>query len=180
RFASWLKQGKEELFKERQKREKPALDDKSILSWNALALAGICDAGRFLGKKAYVDLAKELANAIETHFKAEGGYFRIFKNGKRSIPAFLEDIATLCQAYLALYQTSFEEEWLFKARDLADLVIADFADEETGLFYFVSSHAEKLVVRKKDLGDDVIPSANAQMVINFYLLHAYFGESDYK
>ena len=35
----------------------PARDDKVVAAWNGLAIAGLCDAGRLLGREEYVDAA---------------------------------------------------------------------------------------------------------------------------
>ena len=51
----------QKLFNVRQKRIKPALDDKSLTSWNALMMIGLCDAYAAFKKEKY------LYDAIEMH-----------------------------------------------------------------------------------------------------------------
>lgn len=171
--------GKRLLNEIRENRIKPALDDKCILSWNALTLEGLSDTARYLQDRTILEKASKLAEAIEEGFCSNGHYFRIVKGSHAAIPAFLEDLAALCSAYIALYQAGFEEKWLYRAKDLAEEVYTHFYDEQTGMFFFVSSGSEQLIARKKDLGDDVIPSGNSIMAINFMKLHHYFGVSKY-
>lgn len=167
------------LYTWRNKRIKPALDDKCILSWNALSLEGFSEAARYLQDPDLLAKALKHAHAIETYFLQDGAYYRIVKGSQTRIPAFLEDLAALCSAYISLYQACFEEKWLYRARAIADTVFRNFYDESTGLFFFVSSDSEQLITRKKDLGDDVIPSGNSLMALNFMKLHHYFGDPKY-
>ncbi|MHB1279407.1 MAG: thioredoxin domain-containing protein [Bacteroidia bacterium] len=174
-----LAAGKNVLREWRGKRIKPALDDKCILSWNALALEGYAEAARYLQDPYLLNKALKHAEALETFFLKEEQYYRIVKGTETRIPAFLEDLAALCSAYISLYQVCFEEKWLYRAREIADLVYRNFYDKNTGLFFFVSSDSEQLITRKKDLGDDVIPSGNSMMALNFMKLHHYFGDINY-
>lgn len=174
-----IEEGRSYLLSKRRERIKPALDDKCILAWNALALEGLSDAARYLGDVEIGKKAESLALAIEEHALTKGKYHRIVKNGKASIPAFLEDLSALCSAYISLYQFNFEEKWLIRAKDIADEIIASFLDEKTGLFYFISHHAEPLIARKKDLSDDVLPGANSSFAICLIKLHHYFAVSEY-
>lgn len=177
RFSKELEETRRSLLALRQKREKPGLDTKCILSWNALLLEGLCDAARFISPEKYTEKALSLAVAIETHFKKGTEYHRLSKG---NIPAFLEDMSALCSAYIALYQICFDEQWLLKAREIANAIMVHFYDKDTGFFFFVSERSERLIVRKKDLHDDVIPSANAQLASCFLKLYHYFLEPEWK
>ena len=44
----------------------PGLDDKRILSWNALAIAALADAGAVLGRADYLDAARSCAEFVWT------------------------------------------------------------------------------------------------------------------
>ena len=52
------------LLKEREKRIRPALDDKILTSWNALMIKGYVDAYRTLNKKEYLNKALKNAHFI--------------------------------------------------------------------------------------------------------------------
>lgn len=179
-FDALLTQANQTLLKERQKRIAPALDDKVILSWNALMLEALCDAYQAFNKPEYLHQAQELAHFCESAFKQDGQYYRIYKNGVRSIPAFLEDLSALQSAYLSLYQVSGDEAYALAAKDIANDILNRFVDEETPFFYFTPKEQNDLAVRKKDLGDDVISSGNSMLCLNFKKLHALFAESTYK
>lgn len=161
-------------------RIKPGLDDKCILSWNSLYLEALAIAAKELKNPQWLQKAVHLEVAIKGCFQSQGNYYRIVKNGNPSIPAFLEDLANLCAAYIALYQASFDSVYLVKAKELADLILSKYHDEESGFFFFNASDGPQLIARKKQIVDDVIPSPNSVMAINLLKLYFYFGESLYQ
>ncbi|TNE79510.1 MAG: thioredoxin domain-containing protein [Bacteroidetes bacterium] len=163
----------------RAKRIEPALDDKVLLSWNALYLEGLCDAYRAFQNPAYLDKALALAEFIEAEMYQDGVYYRVYKQGL-SVPAFLEDLASLSLAYTALYQVCFDERYLVKAKVILDDILNRFSDEEAVLFYFTPSEQADLQVRKKDATDDVISSGNAMVCRALHQRYHYFGEPAYK
>lgn len=168
------------LMAYREQRIRPGLDDKIILCWNALLLKALAEAYQAFGDPALLELALGNYRFIRAHLVKEQHLFRIYKDGKTTIPAFLEDYAALVQALIALYQVTFDEEMILLATGLVETVMREFSDEETGLFYFTSLHDDPLVSRKKDLTDDVIPSANAMLALGLHQLFYYTGNTDYR
>src|SRR5205085_5885611 len=45
------------LLAARERRVRPDRDDKVVAAWNGLAISGLVDAGRLLGREEYVDAA---------------------------------------------------------------------------------------------------------------------------
>jgi uncharacterized protein YyaL (SSP411 family) len=168
------------LFETRQQRVRPGLDDKILTSWNALMLKGYVDAYHALGRAEYLETAIANANFLFKNMMEEDGrLWRNFKNGKSSINAFLDDYALLTQAFIALYQATFEEEWLQRAKKLMDYAILHFSEEESGLFFYTSDIDPPLVARQKEMSDNVIPSSNAIMANNLQQLGQYFYDQAY-
>ena len=62
----------------------------------------------------------------------EGRLWRTSKDGKAHISGYLEDYAALIDAFLELYQTTFDERWFNTARQLADTVLARFRAPDGG------------------------------------------------
>ena len=115
------------LKKERNKRSRPRLDDKILTSWNGLMLKGLVDAYRYVGNEDYLDLALKNAAFIEREMiKEDGSLYRNHKEGKSSINAFLDDYATVIDAYFSLYEVTFDEKWLDLAKSLLDYSKAHF------------------------------------------------------
>ena len=179
-LKSSLSKSKQLLLKKRDERIRPGTDDKILCSWNALALNGYIEAYKAFNDEAYLDKAIKNANFIKKTFIQSD--FRLNRNykGKQSvINAFLDDYALLIEAYINLYQVTFDESWLYLSKDLMDYAISYFYDEETGMFYYTSHRDNALVARKMELADNVIPGSNSTMATNLYLLSLYFYDQEY-
>jgi uncharacterized protein YyaL (SSP411 family) len=176
-----ISNAKEILFKERDKRIKPGLDDKILTSWNALMLKGFTDAYNTFGEEKFLDAAIKNAQFISSEMMdKDGRLYRNFKNGERSINGFLDDYSFTIEAFIALYESTFDENWLFKAKTLTDYVIQHFKDDESGLFYYTSDLDDSLITRKMELSDNVIPASNSSLAKGLFKLGNYFYNKQYK
>ena len=155
----------EAISKVAQTRIKPGLDDKLICSWNGLMLSGLIKAYEAFGDTRVLDLARKNAVFFKKYFirdvQTEGEEKGIGLWHVTKIPGFLDDYATYIKALCELYQITFEEEWLQIANALAKYVQANFYDSEEGLFYYTDVQSEKLIARKKEIYDNVIPASNS-------------------
>lgn len=168
------------LKKEREKRDKPRLDDKILTSWNGLALKGLTDAYRYLHDKEYLELALQNAHFILSKLIDEnGGLYHNHKNGKSTISGFLEDYAAVIDGFLSLYEVTYDEAWLSHSLKLTHYVIDNFSDTSTGLFYFTSNKEEIIIRKTIEVADNVIPSSNSIMAQNLLKLSKYFPEEGF-
>lgn len=165
------------LLAERNTRIRPMTDDKTICAWNALMATAYCDAYRAFGKKAYGQKAVGILDFINNHLmNKEGELYRIYKNKKMSVPAFLDDYAFFIQALIDGYEISFDEQLLTQAQALTKHVLAHFAQPNNALLYYTSDSSEPLIARKTESTDNVIPSSNAVMAHNFYKLSQFYDQ----
>jgi hypothetical protein len=175
-----LNKGKKALFEARSKRIRPRLDDKILTSWNALMLKGYLDAYAALGNEDYLNKAKANADFIVNKMlNKDNRLDRNYKHGKANINAFLDDYAAVIQAFISMYEHTFDEKWLEKAKDIADYAILHFYDESTGLFFYTSDLDPALVARKKEIADNVIPASNSMMGHNLQALGTIYDDKDY-
>jgi uncharacterized protein YyaL (SSP411 family) len=173
-------QWKSKLFKVRNIRSKPNLDDKILTSWNALMLQGYIDAYKAFGNKEYLNSAIVNAEFIaENQLRDDNGLFRNYKAGKSTINAYSEDYATVIQAFISLYEVTLEEKWLLISKDLVDYMYTNFYDSENKMFYFTSNKDENLISRKVEVIDGVIPSSNSMLGISLFKLGHYFSNKIY-
>lgn len=169
-----------QLLKERAKRIRPGLDDKTLTSWNALMLKGYVDAYQVFNEKEFLDAAiKNAQFIIDTQLRKDGGLNHNYKNGVSNLDGYLEDYALTIEAFISLYQATFDEKWLNYAKGLADYTTEHFYDEKTGFFFFTSNNAKGLIARKMELSDNVIPASNSSMAKGLFLLGELFYEKDY-
>lgn len=170
----------QKLFKARESRIRPGLDDKILASWNGLMLKGLTDAYRAFGEEKFKELALKNAHFLKEKMTASNHQlWHSYKNGKATIVAFLEDYAAVIDGYIGLYQATFEEDWLDEALKLTAYVIENFYDVEDELFYFTDKNAEELIARKKEIFDNVIPASNSLMAHNLYTLGLIVDHTDY-
>ncbi|UCH95238.1 MAG: thioredoxin domain-containing protein, partial [Candidatus Aminicenantes bacterium] len=175
-----LAKAKKQLLAARCQRVRPPLDDKILTAWNALMLNGYVDAYRVFNDKKFLKRALENAGFIVNHMLSDNGRLnRNYKDGKSSINAFLDDYAFTIQAFISLYQATFDEKWLFTAEKLLKYTLDHFYDKKSRMFYYTSDQDPELIARKIEIPDNVIPSSNSQMAVNLYLLGEYFYNEDY-
>lgn len=179
-LKSTIKESLAVLKKERDKRPKPRLDDKILTSWNGLMLKGLVDAYRYLGEVAYLDLALENAAFLQREMiKDNNSLFRNHKEGKSSINAFLDDYAAVIDAFVSLYEVTFDEKWLDISKQLLDYTKEHFFDKTSGMFFYTSDQDQSLIRRTIEVDDNVISSSNSMMAINLFKLHKLYPDEGY-
>ena len=168
------------LLNKRSERIRPGLDDKILTSWNALMIKGYVDAYKALGNPDYLERATSSAQKlVQQQMQDDYRLLRNHKDGKSSINAFLDDYALTIQAFISLYEITFDESWLNKSKEMMDYVIKHFYNNENKMFYYTSDIDPPLVARKMELSDEVIPGSNSVMARNLYRLGELFYEQNY-
>jgi uncharacterized protein YyaL (SSP411 family) len=177
-----IQNGKSILLSERNKRTRPGLDDKIILSWNALMNSALSKAFAATGRDEYRDLSILNARFLITYFtnKSDHYFHHTWKNNEAKNFAFLDDYAFLIQAFLNLQETTGEVHWLFKAREMTEYVIKNFGEDETDFFLFTDSKQQDVIFRRKELYDGATPSGNATMANNIYRLSILLDIPEWK
>ena len=142
---------KKKLMKERDNRIRPGLDDKTLTSWNALMIKGYIDAYLTFGKREHLNAALKNGNfLLEKQLRKDGGLNHSYKEGESKINGYLEDYSFTIEAFITLYEATFDQKWLDKSRALADYSIIHFFDANSGMFWFTSDEDKKLVARKME------------------------------
>ncbi|WP_306640485.1 thioredoxin domain-containing protein [Sanyastnella coralliicola] len=169
------------LMSAREDRIRPGLDDKILTSWNAMMVKGYVDAYRAFGNPDHLASAERAMRFILAKCRKEdGGLWHSYKDGNAKINGYLEDYCFTLEALVALYQGSFDEQWLNEAKALADYTIAHFHDESSGMFWFTSDLDPALIARKQETSDNVIPASNSSMAKALWQLGTYYDQAEYK
>jgi uncharacterized protein YyaL (SSP411 family) len=180
-LAQKKKSFEQTLYKLRENRAKPALDDKMLTSWNAMMARGYVDAYKAFQNPEYLEIAQKNIDFIKTSLTGEeGNLYRTYKNGQAKINGFLEDYAFVMDALIGLYEVSADESYLYEAKQLADYVLDKFYNPQKALFRFKSVDDAVLVVENYEIEDNVIDSSNSVMAGNLYKLSVYFGLTHYR
>ena len=170
---------KARLYAVRGERVPPGLDDKILASWNGMMLASLAEAARVLERDDYAAAAERAGEfLLAAMVDDRGRLHRSHKDGQSKLNGYLEDYANIIDALLELYQLSFDEKWFVEACRLADIVLERFKTNDGG-FYDTSDDHEALIIRPRNLQDNVTPSGNAMMAKQLLRLSAYTGEARY-
>ena len=152
------------LLDARSKRIPPALDDKRVSGWNALAVSGFATAAGALGEPRYLEAARVGARFLLSLARGEDGVLRrTWKDGEAKIPAFLEDEALLALALLDLADAEGPGAggiWHEEARAAVDSLRARFRRKGGPGFTFSGTGNEVLLSSGRDLFDKAVPSAS--------------------
>ena len=176
-----LREIKQRLWRQREKRPAPLCDRKLITAWNGMAIRAFALAGRQLERPDYLACAIKAAEAILQHNKtADGELSRASLGGRASVPALQEDYACLAEALLAIYDATLEPAWLQRAMETADNMITRFWDAEQGGFFMGRRAADALLpAAPKPLSDDATAAGNAVALRLLARLARRGGEARY-
>ena len=111
--------------------------------------------------------------------RRNGKLQRTWKAGEARIDAFQEDYAFLLDALVALYESTFDPEWIERALPLADRMIELFSDEARGGFFFTEPGRPDVLVRGKSPYENAIPSGNASAAMALVRLARLTGRDAY-
>ena len=161
-----------QLYAARERRARPATDDKVLVSWNALALRAFAQAARYLKREDYLQTARKNAAFLLDVMMVDGRLMRAWRDGQSRHAAFLEDYAGLALALLDLYQTDPDPRWFQAARQLCEEMVQHFRDPQGG-FFDTREDAAGLITRPKEIQDNATPSGNAQAAGALLMMAAF-------
>ena len=167
---------REKLLTYRDLRIRPLLDDKILMSWNALLVTALCKSYSAVGNEHFRELAISTMDFIWTRFQKEGDFYHTYTKGEPKHPAFLDDYAFVIQSLIHLQEITGETKYVIKASHLTQFVIDHFSEEETGFFFYTRANQKDIIVRKKEVYDGATPSGNSIMMLNLYYLAIVFNK----
>jgi uncharacterized protein YyaL (SSP411 family) len=169
------------LFEARERRVRPARDDKVLTAWTGLAARAFAEAGRALGRADYLGAARAAADfVLSALVDGDGRLLRSWKDGRARLKGYLEDYAMAAAALVELYEATFERRWLDAARRLADDLLRLFWDDAVDGFYDTGTDHERLIVRPRNLFDNAVPSGSSTAIETLLRLAVLTGERAYE
>ena len=154
-----LDQTKEILLNTRSNRIRPGLDDKVVASWNGLAIRALAEAGAALNDERYLDTARRAASFIAEQLTIDDRLMRSWRDGRTSVPGFLDDHAAMAVGLFSLYSATGEPAWYEQAVRLVDQL--DRFTNADGDFFSTAEDSAQLIKRPSDHTDNPLPSGNA-------------------
>lgn len=148
------------LYEIRERRVRPARDDKMLAGWNGLMVRAVAEAARTFGNPKHRAMA---IAAGEFLFRDRVRGDRVVRSmrGTEPVPGVVEDQAAVGIAALSLYEMTFDRVWLDRAVAISRAMVAAFWDEGSSSFYDTATDHEQLIVRPRDVTDNALPSGNS-------------------
>jgi hypothetical protein len=155
------------LFDARSNRVRPHLDDKMLTDWNGLMIAALSRAAQAFDEPTYSDAARRSADFIlDTMVDGDGRLLHRYREGDAAIAANADDHAFLAAGLFDLYEATHDARYLQESERLTSEMLDRFWDHEAGGFFFTPDDGEALLVRRKELYDGAVPSANSVALVN--------------
>ncbi|MEO0529948.1 MAG: thioredoxin domain-containing protein [Planctomycetota bacterium] len=175
-LAGW----REKLFKAREKRPRPGLDDKVLANWNGLMIDAMARAGGAFGESKYVGAAGRAADFVFGQMRdADGRLLHTWRASEAKLPAYLDDYTAVANGLLSLYEATFDEGRLVQAAEMLDVVLERFHDADGGGFFYTADDHEELIVRNKDLTDNATPGGASLAATALVRLGKLSGNAKY-
>lgn len=165
-----LERSREKLFKVRENRVRPHLDDKILTDMNGLMIAALSKAYRAFGDEAFLESARKAADFILEKLYRDGNLLHRYRDGESAIDGYLDDYAFLTFGLIELFLSSMEGKYLKMARALSEKCTELFSDKQEGGFFGSPAESDELPVRVKAAHDGAIPSGNSVQMVNMLRL----------
>jgi len=179
RVESLLQQSREMLLNERNRRVRPARDEKILTSWNGMMIRGMAIAARALEKPELYQSASAAADFIRKHMWRDGRLLASYKDGHARFNGYLDDYVFLGEGLLELLQCRWDSDRMLWLIELADCMLEHFQDTTDGGFFFTADDHETLIHRPKTLSDDATPSGNGVAASLLQRLGLLLGNTRY-
>ena len=162
--ADRLPELRRRMLEARAQRPQPGLDDKALASWNGMALAALAEGARVLARPDLLEAATACAEFLLGPLsRPDGTLWRTHRDGRSSIPGFLDDHAQVAEGLWQLYRATLDPRWLEQSRRIALAADVRFADPE-GPGWCDTATGE-LVARPRTLDDAPTPSGASTLAL---------------
>ena len=168
------KQWIDNILKIKGERTKPRIDDKIIVSWNALTISSFIDAYEALKNDQYLDDAIAMHSILQDKSFRKGDLIHTFKENQFQ-EGVLEDYAYFSKSSMSLFQATGDEIYFEFSKELTDKALDIFRDVNSDLLVY--SNNEELFTKLISIDDGVIPSPNSILSENLFNIgHIIFDD----
>ena len=176
-----LELSREILFKNREERIRPGLDNKVLTEWNGLMLATLSEAAVATGRNDWLEDAKANGHFLWENLRnKEGRWLRAWQPeiGSQHL-GYAADHAAVIDGFIRLSEATGENLWIERAVTTAESLIELFEDKKYGGFYTTGKDADPLITRMKDIFDNAIPSSNSLASLSLMRLSSLTGKTEF-
>ena len=145
------------------------VDKKIVTSLNALAIVAFSKVGKAFNNKGYKKIAIKTEEFIYKNLY-DNGLKSYMINGVSYNLAYSYDYVCFIWALIELYEATYDNRYLEKAKKMNEELIENFWDEkEKGIFLY-NKKGEKLILNPKEVYDGAVSSTNSICIMNFLKL----------
>ena len=174
-----LKSCRDKLFKARENRIRPGLDDKVLTDWNGMMITTLAKAGEYFDQTDWIDRAESAFFAItSTAMEKDGRLYHSYRLGQARHAGILDDYANMARAAITLYEITGRAIYLDQAQQWVSILNDHFWAPDGG-YYLTADDAESLIIRTKNANDNATPAGNGIMIEVLSKLHYLTGGRDY-
>ena len=164
------------LFRLREERVRPGLDDKVLADWTGMMAAAAAFAGMVFERADWLEMARNAYGFVRDRMTGPDGRLRHATRAGRVQPvSLLSDHAQMMRAALALYEATGDRTYLEHIAAWTDILEARFAHPDGG-FFTAPDDAGDLIMRSRTAQDNAEPSANGVLVEVFARMHSLSGD----
>jgi uncharacterized protein len=172
-----IARAKGKLLEARRKRQTPAIDTTSYISWNAMYASAYLEAARVLDRQDCKDFALKTIDRIlnEAWDETRGFQHRL---GGPKLEGSLDDQIFMALALLDAYESTLDIRYFEAAERSLKLTIEKFADAEGGGFFDRSRDAAAmggLDLARKPFQDSPTPGTNSMAAILCDRMYSFTG-----
>ncbi len=164
-IAARIEQCRIALRSARDKRPRPATDDKILAAWNGMAIGALARAAHAFDDARHLEVAQRAAAFVLDRMVVEGRLLRSWRDGRGQGPSFVEDYGFVADGLITLFEADGDPRWLAAARDLLRIAIQHYGDEQGGGFFFTSDDHEALLARSSSASESSTPSGVAMVAL---------------
>jgi hypothetical protein len=162
----------------RDRRVRPAKDDKVLAAWNGLALSAFARAYQVLEDPRHLAAAEGIAGFLRRELWRDGTLLRVYRAGEAHTDGFLEDYGAVANGLVDLFEAGFDPAWLAFAGEVAEAMGRKFEDAEAGGFFSTEAGQADLLFRQKPGFDNAVPSGNTLAIQALLRLARHLDRED--
>jgi uncharacterized protein YyaL (SSP411 family) len=171
---------RERLFALRNGRVRPGLDDKAVAAWNGLMISACCRGAQVLDAPRYAAAAVRAGRFLMDDMFRDGVLLRSWRAGRGAGPGYLDDYADVSNAFVDLYETTFDPVWLRQAERFMELLLAGFGDPDGPALFHTSARHAGIIARSRPVQDGSEPSGNSMAAQALLRLSRHLDRGDWR
>ncbi len=166
------------ILEERNRRGVPKMDDKAVLSWNAMLLSSLLSYS--MSNDGNFDYVVALSDRLISSFSSGKKLYRTIRKGMKGVEGLLEDYAYFISLMLDLFEVTGKRGYLTEAIEKFEEAKNRFLDLRDGGFFNSTEGSYKTILRNKERLDIIYPSGESVLYSALERLYMITGVEEFK